>query len=231
MTALNIGSVTGSTEQPDTSESIMTEGHWVPAAENPFGVDILDCSAFAQSTVATTSSAEVAARFSQLREDTGEHCRGKEPALAFTTEYHLEYPSAVHQDGPIFTANQMEDKWDIYLFDGDFYFARSWTGDLVFKARVTFDHLSAKVTKISGQRESSTFRDPVAVVDFLVKSHVYGLVAPHPLPNTPETQPSHLASWSFARYGRRGLFGTKSDVTHLMIVRGEDGRCSLKLPN
>ena len=204
---------------------------WIPAAENPFGVDLLDCSAFAQSTVSSTSSADVAARFGQLRVSGGEHCRGKEPPTPFAAECHLEYPSKQHGDGPIFLADQMEEKWDIYLFDGDLYFARSWTGDLAYKASVRFHDSKAVITKVSGQREPGTSENPVAVVDFLVKSHIYGLVAPHPLPDTSETSPEQLVLWSFSHFGRRGLYGTTSDVTHVPVVRGDDGRCILKLPN
>jgi len=93
----------------------------VPAAENPFGVDVLDCSAVAQSMVSMTSSAEIAARFSQLRASSGEHCRGSEPTNAVTTKCHLQYPSAAHQDGPMFKAEQMEDKWVPRIH------RRSWT--------------------------------------------------------------------------------------------------------
>ena len=116
----------------------------------------------------------------------------------------------------------MEEKWDIYLFNGDLYFARSWGGDLVYKASVKFEQSRIVVTKILAQREGGTSENSVAVVDFLIKSHVYGVVAPHPLPDTPGMPPSQLAAWSFARYGRRGLFGTRSDVTHFTIVRDQD---------
>ena len=123
----------------------------------------------------------------------------------------------------------MEDKWDIYLFDGNLYFARSWTGDLVYKARLTFEHSNAVVTKISGQREPGTSEDPAAVVDFLIKSHVCGLAASHPLPEAAETPTDQLAMWSFACYGRRGLFGAKSDVTHFRVVQNDDGRWRLNV--
>src|SRR5215831_2001514 len=50
---------------------------WIPAAENRFGVDVLDCSAFAQSMVSTTSDVQIVMRFSELRGSQGEHCHGK----------------------------------------------------------------------------------------------------------------------------------------------------------
>jgi len=201
---------------------------WIPAAENRFGVDVLDCSAFAHSMVSVTSNAEIATRFTQLRGSEGEHCRTKDPGNLVTTHCQLKFPFDAHRDGPLFRAEQMEDKWDVFLLDGgDLFFSRSWTGDVVYKASIVFEYSHAIVTQIRGQREEGSSEDPVAVVDYLIKSHVFGLVAPHPLPITPQTNEQDLALWSFARYGRRGLFGTKDDVTHLVVRRGEDGQCSL----
>jgi hypothetical protein len=225
---LNLGGPPGGQEPGQTTDPLESV-HWTPAAENPFGVDVLDCAGFAQSMVSVTSSAEIAMRFTQLRSAKGEHCQGKEPGNTVTRRCHLEYPFETHRDGPVFLAEQMEDKWDIFLFDGDLYFARSWTGDLVYRASVSFEQSNAVVTQVRGQRDEGAAEDPVAVVDFLIKSHVYGLVAAHPLPNMPQTDARDLAHWSFARYGRRGLFGTNSDVTHLAVIRNEDGRCRLAL--
>ena len=43
-------------------------------------------------------------------------------------------------------AQRMEDRWDIYLYDGNLYFARSWTGELGHRARVEFQERAAVVT-------------------------------------------------------------------------------------
>ena len=228
MTTLNIGIPAVATE-PRETHSPSSQAHWTAATENPFRVNLLDCSAFAESMVSLTSSADIATRFSQLRGAQGEHCRGKDPDNAVTTDCHLEYPSARHDDGPIFQAQQMEDKWDVFLFDGHLYFARSWTGELVYKASVRFEDSKAVVVEIRRRGEARTEEDSVAVVDFLIKSHVYGLVAPHPLPKSPQLAVADLVQWSFARYGRRGLFGTAEDVTHLAVIRDQDGRCTLRL--
>jgi hypothetical protein len=227
-TTLDLGNVPRGAEQRPATDP-MIQVHWTPAAENPFGVDVLDCAGFAQSMVSVTSSAEIARRFSQLRAATGDHCRGKEPSNSVTRPCHLEYPSEAHPNGPIFLAERMEDKWDIFLFDGDLYFCRSWTGDLVYRASVSFEESKAVVTQVRGQRDEGSSEDPVSVVDFLIKSHVYGLVAPHPLPHLSQADVGDLARWSFARYGRRGLFGTNKDITHLVVIRNEDGRCTLTL--
>jgi hypothetical protein len=52
---------------------------------------------------------------------------------------------------------------------------------------------------------------------------------PHPLPDMPDTHVRELALWSFARFGRRGPFGTKTDVKHFAVVRRVDGGCRLSL--
>ena len=56
------------------------------------------------------------------------------------------------RDGPLFVARQMEDKWDIYLYDGHLYFARSWTGELVFRAVIEFAAPQAVLTTVEANR-------------------------------------------------------------------------------
>ena len=216
----------GTTETPvDPLEMV----RWLPAAQNPFGVDVLDCSVFAGTMVAMTSNADVAKRFTELRESDGHHCRDQDPN-ALTMACHLEYPSDSHTEGPIFKAAQMEDKWDVFLLESNLYFARSWTGDVAYRVPVIFRNGLAIVREIHGDREPGASEDPLGTVDYLMKSHVYGLVAPHPLPQIDRTNTRDLALWSFGRYGRRGVCGTMADVTHLAVRREQDGRCILARP-
>src|SRR5438270_8700065 len=93
---------------PAPSTDPLDRVRWIPAADNPFGVDILDCSDFAESMVSVTSKPAIAARFSQLRASVGEHCRGKDPDSAIAAACHLTYPSQAHGDGAIFRSREME---------------------------------------------------------------------------------------------------------------------------
>jgi hypothetical protein len=173
-----------------------------------------------------TSDARVATRFTQLRESQGEHCRGRDPENAMFTECRLEYPRlALNRDGPLFQAGEMEEKWDIFCIEETLYFARSWSGDLVYKASVVIEHSQAVITQIAarGSSENHHPEGVIAVVDYLIKSHVYGLVAPHPLSPARQTSPEELAYWSFGRFGCRGLFGTRKDVTRLRIRLNDKG--------
>lgn len=45
---------------------------WVPAADNPFGVDLLDCRSLAQSMIAMTQDSGVLDSFTTLRDSSGE---------------------------------------------------------------------------------------------------------------------------------------------------------------
>jgi len=193
---------------------------WVSASDNPLGVDLLDCRSFSQSMLAVTKDPKIAESYATLRGSSGEHYRGRTPEDSKTCDCDLRYP---HQgdtrDGPIFKAEVMEDKWDIYLYDGDLYFARSWTGELEYRAKIVIREDGAHVIAVTA-RAALDEADPsysVAVVDYLIRSHLYRLPVPHPLPESIGKDPRQLALFSFSRYGRHGRFGTFADTTQLRV--------------
>jgi hypothetical protein len=188
---------------------------------------VLDCRGYALTMVSTTADPQIALRFTQLRSSDGSHC-GRQPANTASSPCRLGYPAVWHEDGSLFRAREMEDKWDIFLFDSRLYFARSWTGDLAYTADVTWESSRAIVTQVAGCRQPNVSENLVAVVDFLIKCYMYGVEAPHPLPAVDNASDHELALWSFARYGRRGVYGTYADVTHLLVRQGGDGRYYLE---
>lgn len=108
----------------------------------------------------------------------------------------------------------MEDKWDICLYDNTLYFARSWTGELWFRAIIEVDGVGLRVTRIDAKGDDFADRKPFAirVVDFLIKSHLLGFEVPHPLPSDLPDDPETITTYSFQWYGRRGLFATCDDI-------------------
>lgn len=185
------------------------------AADNPYGVDLWDCATFAQSMLSTTSDASVAAQFVRLRASMGSEHRDHIPADASVTNCTLDYP-AVHalSDGPLFKAKEMEDKWDVYFFHPHIYFARSWGGQLIYRATVRFENQSLVITRIesAGGHETEFSR---RAVDYLVKSHILGAAAPHPLPGDLPVEATQIAAFSFSTFGRRCAYGTYADTTVL----------------
>lgn len=59
----------------------------------------------------------------------------------------------------------------------------------------------------------------VQQVDFLIKSHLLGSISLHPLPkNMRMDPPDVLATFSFAMFGRRGLYGTFQDTLTTKVI-------------
>lgn len=195
------------------SEGVGEHSRFIPAADNPYGVDLWDCAAFTQSRISGSEDPAVASCFVRLRSSTGEEHRGKAPANASVIECALHYVREGDvTDGPLFKAREMEDKWDLYVFGPHLYFARSWTGELVYRATIRLEPSRLEITRIEsagGQHPEYSRRS----VDYLVKSHVFGAVVPHPLPQELPADPMQIAAFSFATFGRRCLYGTYADTT------------------
>jgi len=155
-------------DSPDSSAAAC----WVPAGANPFGVDIVDCRPITHDVVAFTSDQEIADSFLRLRESDGREHVPLEAAQALTTDCYLVYPPATGaDDGPLFKAAQMEDKWDIYLYRPYLYSARSWTGSLIYRALTHFADDSSSIVKIAyDQRVNETPNSRSALSTFFSRA-------------------------------------------------------------
>lgn len=192
-------------------------GQWLDASDpkNPFTVGGYDCLAFVQSMVSTTKDEDVAASFVALRTDLGRGHIGKTPDDAVELDCQLEYPlNGLLSDGALFKAQQMEDKWDIYIYQDRLYFCRSWTGDLLFVAQFlsTSDRFVIHALWAPRELTADDPRYPVRVLDYLVKSHVLLRRCPHPLPVELQQDASAIALFSFSQFGRHCCFGTYEET-------------------
>jgi hypothetical protein len=137
------------------------------------------------------------------------------PRNASSFDCRMTYPlSRQFAEGPLFKAEAMEDKWDVYCFDPHLYFVRSWTGALEYRATIRTGGDLLAITRI----ESAGGRDAdfsIRTLDYLVKSHIFGVVVPHPLPSELPAEPMQIAAWSFSSFGRRCALGTYADPTGL----------------
>lgn len=199
---------------------------WTPAEESPFGLAGVDCRLYTQVAIAATSNLEDAETFGRLREDDGwlECDLNALPA----SPCRLVYPDcALPEEGFLYRAAQMEDKFDLVRF-GDVIFMRSsWTGEPWLAGAVRDEGGALVLERVWGGEEEEGPDPPLRVrqFDYLLKSHALGWWCPHPLPRRLDPDdPAEIGSYSFVLYGRRAYFGSFEDTTR--FARSLDG-CSV----
>jgi hypothetical protein len=105
---------------------------WLERDQNPYTVRCLDVRSFTTTMISTAVDQKQAQKFKELRTSMGKHLGGKLPDDMSHVDCQLVYPhQGATRDGPLFLAKEMEDKWDVFLFDGALFFTRSWSGVLV----------------------------------------------------------------------------------------------------
>lgn len=169
--------------------------------------------------LSTTKDPEIARSFVSLRSTDGQAIRGALPDDPVELPCSLSYDYGGETvDGPLFKSSVMEEKWDIYLYDRLVYFCRSWTGSLTFVAEITPLQRSLQVTRIWASRPDEPAL-AVQQVDYLIKSHLYKLRVPHPLPLELQNDPKAAALYSFSQYGRICCFGTFQNTLGANILK------------
>jgi hypothetical protein len=185
---------------------------WLPVghADNPFQEEVLDCRAVALSLISMTTDMNVAESFNRLRTSDGRETRGHLPEQAIVADCELRFPyDGKHHDGPVFVAQEMEDKWDFYAYDRRLYVRRSWTGHLAHVAELEYGSDAVVIRRVhcgaGGVFEDRDFA--VAQLHFLITTHMGRTLMPFPIPPIfPRTAAKAIAFMGFNTYGRRGQF-------------------------
>ena len=201
----------GVTDDPPPQPAV----RWLSDSESPFGVSVLDCRPVTQNSVAVSESAEIAARFGQLRTWLGEELSEQQFSIEVPVPGRLRYPSygKAQPDGPVFKASAMEEKWDLYLRGGRLYFVRSWTGETYYVAQLSWGLDEWAITQAwQAENVQDDVQRSIQAIDYLIKSHLYNLAAPHPLRVAFRGEDEKLALASFADFGWRALYGTFDDL-------------------
>lgn len=193
---------------------------WIePGPDNPFGVRFMDLRSIMWDLVSGTADPQVATRFNEMRASDGQFLTEVEIPDSTRVAASLVLP----HDGPalegvVFKSEVMEIKWDIYIYDSTFLFARSWTGDLHYRVPVSESDESLEISEIECYSEEAELA--AATVYFLLISHAMGRPFPHQNPRA--MQPSDLREiipWSFSQFGRMGCFPTDEDITNIPLDR------------
>ena len=198
--------------RPSAKTSKLGAG-WLAPDENPWGLEVLDCTEPARTVTSATRSAEIAKKFAQLRHFDGQELMKANLTAVVSLPCSLSYAIDKRPpDGPVFKSRIMEEKWDIYLYGEYLYFCRSWRGDLMYRAAAKCDVPALTISRLDVLFSGTDKNIAVQEVDFLVKSHLLFAKALHPLPRGLSKDPQQLALVSFTSYGRMGLYGTFEDT-------------------
>lgn len=189
-----------------------------PGPDNPFGIRILDCRSMTWSLLSTTGDPAVAESYLRLRSTTGRELISRAINDSVRCQTSLRFPhNGARLEGVVFKADSMEVKWDIYIYDSVFLFARSWTGELQFRAWATISASEIHITEIECSKDD---RDLAAGhVYFLIGTHAMKRVLPHRVPCEPSDDPIRIATVSFALFGKLACYAAFEDITAIPIAR------------
>lgn len=200
-----------------------TDGiYWVEAADNPWGVRLLDVRAVTENMISTSSDPQCAANAISFGGNDGSAFAGAGPLVPRVIKAKLQYrvdgPLA---DGALFLPWEMEQKWAIFHRQGRILFVRSWTRQVHAVAVLEAHDGYVAVTEIHGafvdteEEEGFTVR----VLDFLLRSHALRFVYPAPLPEGMEESPQKAALWCFHMFGNRARCATNEPVAWVIPER------------
>ncbi len=205
---------------------------WVESQESHFfGMRVLDAEAFCGSSrlfASGEAGRAVAIQFATSLETVAASLRGRSPVDCVSMPCLLAYPSRGGKppEGAQFKAAEMEDLWNVFLWDEHLYFTRSWTGTVRYRARAEFRERAIFVGPI--EVEGSLGGDPafaVRQVDFLIKTLLYQERSPAPLQSDTSQDASAAAAAGLVEYGRWGTFPTMEDSTEYgLALNGSRGR-------
>jgi len=202
------------------SRQEVPEPKWVDSSQNQFGVSLIDLRSSVFGSTAWTTSKDIVETFSRMRKADGTEYVNRLPEdyVEFDSDLRFAY-SGAHEEGPVFKARAMEDKWDMHIYGERLYMARSWTGTLCFVAICEFKSKCVEIHRIFTEKKiiAGDLQYAGRVVDFLIKSHMSNMVVPHPFPARLKRESlGEIAAHSFEMFGRRGLFGSFDETIGIL---------------
>ena len=182
--------------------------------DNPFNKRFLDVRSFTQTMLSTTSDENIARKYLELRNSMGKEYIGSLIENETDATANLNYNHNGEQlEGAVFKSNSMECKWDIYAYNNFFYFVRSWTGIVEYKAKFAIYSDKLVINRVYYNREINK-TNAMNDIHFLMKSHAIGIMFPHQIPKD-LTNKEDIAFYSFSRFGNIACFATYDDLLNI----------------
>lgn len=211
---------------------------WFEASDTIFRLPCLDVRGLTRLWSSQTDP-DTIDLFNMLRDWDGSECAavGKNWPGDFL-ECEMSYPPFPDFGiGPLFQAQRLEEKWDIfYCKDGFLYFCRSWTGQPILRAALgNFDDFFSVYGVEVAPGKDYPVEQARMVVDFLIKSHIFGLDVPVfvpgwvwkqglavvALPDLEESfvmDPENIAHHVFREYGCKASFAAFVDPSAIQVL-------------
>jgi hypothetical protein len=206
----------GKAEKPVSAAQTYQFKWYELGPENPFPVRILDVRSLTGTVVATTRDRNIAEKYLAMRQSDGRDLIPISIPDSIWIPASLKFQhNGAPLEGLVFKADSMDVKWDIYIYDGCLLFARSWTGELKYRAKIRIEPDAVVITEI--QCPQSDARIAPAHIFFLIGTHVMRRVLPHQLPADSSRDPHDMATLSFSLFGNRACYATFEDITEISI--------------
>jgi hypothetical protein len=223
------------TKEPEAEEP---EFQWLEAANNPWGVPVLDVRPITLGTLSTSSNPECASNAISFGQDDGIGFLGDEPPVNRIVKTCLRFRrDRLLAEGGLFIPSEMEHKWALYFHQRQILCIRSWLRKVNAIAEVEQADDYVEITSIRGSfsDEDEKPEFTVRVLDYLLRSHALGLVFPAPLPEGLEKEPRTAALWCMSNFGKFAWFATPEELKieapeqplrsqsllHISVARGD----------
>ncbi|NPV49662.1 MAG: hypothetical protein HPY60_00485 [Candidatus Methanofastidiosum sp.] len=188
------------------------EPRWLAPDETPFEARLFDCREYALHMISNTLDKKVLEKYIEMQSSDGRQYiqNNFQDGVRIKCNVDFPFPDVDLPEGILFRSEMMEEKWNIYKFENQMYFVRSWTGELRYVTDYEKTEEGFVIKEIAMDRE--TFDEDkisfyVNEVHFLLISHALGYLIPHPLPPDIEDSPDSILKFSFSEFGNRGYFG------------------------
>lgn len=188
------------------------ESRWVTEDETPFKMKLFDCREFALHMFSNTTDKNILEKYLAMQSSDGREYIENNFENAIRIKCNINFPFADIDlpNGILFRSEMMEEKWNLYKYDGHIFYVRSWTGELRYVSDYEKTEEGFAINEIAINREAFTENKVSFYVDevhFLLISHALGYMIPHPLPPDVQDIPDEIMKFSFGEFGNRGYFG------------------------
>lgn len=188
---------------------------WVEAADNSWGVRVLDVRPVTHNMLLVTGNRHQASNAVSWRGDDGTSFIEEEPPVNRLIQANLRFPiDRILAEGVLFIPDEMEHKWALFYHRGEIICVSSWLRQVFVVARVEGQDSHVAITEVRGTfgTEDEAPEFTVRVLDYLLRSHTLDIEYPAPLPADMEWTPQRAAEWCMFRFGNRASFATPHQI-------------------